>query len=392
MPGVRSAAAGFLVLTGSRHEQPAEHGVSHFLEHMCFKGSAARDCRAINIRFDELGSIYNAFTGKEHTCYYGWVPGARIEPQIELLADIMRPALPPAEFETERKVILEEIAMKDDAFDSVVWNHLHEIAFAGSPLAHEILGEKETIEALPLDVMIDYHRRRYAPPNTWLLAAGAIEPEAIFAAAGRYCGDWVRGANGHAPHADFPALPPGVFRQRLDRFKQQCVLLLYPAPAAGDAREDVIEAFTSLFGGHNSRCFWNIVQKGVATQAGAAWLAYRGGGLMVLYADGEPERAEQMLAALREQAAEVAATGFTDEEVDRVKNQRRTQLALEAENPRTRLMQLIDDVETHGKPRPPETRMASVEAVDRRAIDEYLRAFPITGSGTLIACGPRDWP
>ncbi len=392
MPGVRSAAAGFLVQTGARHEHPPEHGISHFLEHMCFKGTPTRTWRDISVCFDQLGSIYNAFTGKEHTVYYGWVPRGRIAPQIELLSDMLRPALPPEDFETERHVILEEIATKDDAFDSLVWNFLHEAVFGNHPLGHEILGEKDTIAALPRERMLAYHARRYTPENTWLLVSGAIEPEAVLAAAGRYCGHWARGRDGDVPRAAPPPLPRGVFKKRLERFNQQTVILVYPGVPAGHPDEESIEAFTHLFGGHNSRCYWNIVQKGIATHAGAAWIAYQDCGLMALYADGEPERCEQMLAALREQAEQVASQGLREDEVQRVKNQRRTHLALEAENPRTRLMQLVDDVELRGYPRGADSRLAAVEAVSARTIQDYLARYPITGESLLVSCGPRDWP
>ncbi len=392
LPRVRSAAAAFLARTGARHETPPEHGVSHFLEHMCFKGTATRTWRDINIRFDELGSIYNAYTGKEHTVYYGWLPGRRIAAQIELLADMLRPSLPADDFETERKVILEEIAMNDDGFDRQVWNFLHEVAFARHPLGHEVLGEKETIQGLPRATMLDYHARRYAADNVCLIAAGAVEPEEVFAAAGRCCGHWRRGGNGHLPTEPLPPLPTGVRKLKLDRFKQQSVMLVFPAVPRGHADEESLEAFTGLFGGHNSRCYWNIVQKGICTEAGAAWIAYEDCGILALYADGEPERCEEMLAALRAQAREVAEHGVRPDEVQRVKNQRRTHLALEAENPRTRVMQLVDDIETHGYLRTADARLAAVEAVTVQSIAGYLERYPITGEGLLLSCGPRDWP
>jgi predicted Zn-dependent peptidase len=153
-----------------------------------------------------------------------------------------------------------------------------------------------------------------------------------------------------------------------------------------------VEAFTALFGGHNSRCYWNIVQKGICTEAGAAWIAYVNCGVLALYADGEPERCEEMLAALREQIRTVSEQGVRADEVQRVKNQRRTHLALEAENPRTRAMQVADDLETHGQVRTAEARLAAVEAVSTDTIAAYLARFPIAGEGLLLSCGPRDWP
>jgi len=392
LPRVRSAAVAFLARTGSRHEAPSLHGVSHFLEHMCFKGTRRRTWQDINVRFDELGSIYNAFTGKEHTVYYGWVPAERLTPQLELLADLMRPRLPEDEFQTERKVILEEIAMSDDQFERHVSNFLHEVVFGDHPLGHEILGEKQTIGALPHAALVDYHRRRYAADNVVVVASGALEADAVFAAVGRYCGAWERNADGVPADPPPAACPTGVRKLVLERFKQQSLVLVYPSVPNGHPDEESIEAFASLFGGGNSRCYWNIVQKGICTQAGALWLSYRDAGVLALFADGEPRRCEEMLAALRAQAHEVSRGGFTPAEVQRVKNQRRTHLALEAENPRTRVMQLIDDYESRGYVRTVEARLAAVEAVSQRSIADYLARHPIDGDGLLLSCGPRDWP
>jgi len=392
MPRVSSAAVGFFVRTGSRHESPSEHGISHFLEHMCFKGTRRRTWREINVRFDELGSIYNAFTSKEHTFYFGWVPAERVEEQLELLADMLRPALPADEYETERKVILEEIAMSGDSFDHHVWDFLHNVCFADHPLAHEILGERESLLEMKREKMVDYLARRYATDNVTLLAAGALDPERIFSSTGQYCSAWRPSDNGAPASAPMQALPVGVRKKQLEQFKQQSVILVFPAPHDGGPDTETIEAFQALFGGANSRCYWNIVQKGVCSAAGAAWISYADCGLLALYADGEPERCEQMIDALREQARDVTENGFRAEEVQRVRNRRRTQLALEAENPRTRLMQLTDDLESLGHVRSAEARLAAVEAVTERSIADFLARYPITGEGLLLSCGPRDWP
>jgi predicted Zn-dependent peptidase len=392
LPQVHSAAVGFYVRTGARHERPELHGVSHFLEHMCFKGTPRRSSRDINVRFDDLGSIYNAFTGKEHTVYYGWVPAAHLTPQLELLADMMHPALPADDFETERKVVLEEIAMSDDSFDRHLWDFLHRRVFGRHPLGHEILGEKETIQGLPREAMINYHRARYSPQNVIVLAGGAIDPQEVFAGVGRFCGDWPRDRNGQTPNEPLPAFQTGTARLQLTRFKQQALVRLYPSVPHGHADAESVEAFVSLFGGSNSRCYWNIVQKGICTGAGAAWIAYADCGVLALYAEGEPERCEEMLEALDEQAREVWQAGFTAEEVQRVRNRRRTQVALEAENPRTRLMQMLDDIEATGHVRTVQSRLAAVEAVSVKSIADYLRRFPISGGGLLLSCGPRDWP
>ena len=392
MPRVSSASVGFLAATGSRHERPGEHGVSHFLEHMCFKGTARRDWRDINVRFDQLGSIYNAYTGKEHTVYFGWVPAGRVGDQLELLADMMRPRLAAEDFETERKVILEEIAMSADSFDHHVWNTLHESVFGDHSLAHEILGEHDDIANIPRDVMVDYHRRRYAPNNLTLIATGAVEPEEIFTAAARYCGDWTPAANGAPTDGAVPNIRPGVHRRRLEQFKQQSLVLIYPSVPSSSDDGETIEAFQSLFGGANSRCYWNIVQRGICPQAGAAWLSYLDCGMLALYADGEPDRAEEMLSALQQEARAVMERGFSAAEVRRVVNRRRTSLAVESENPRTRMMQIVDDIETRGAAQSAEARLAAVEAVTPQRITRYFERFSLNAEPLLLSCGPRDWP
>lgn len=391
MPDVRSAAIAFFVQTGSRDESPDEHGVSHFLEHMCFKGTARRTCAEINGRFDELGAIYNAFTSKEHTVYYGCVPAERVAPQVELLADMMRPTLPPDEYEMERKVVLEEIAMSADSFEHNVSDFAHHTWFDSHPLAHEILGEKETIAALPRERMVDYLAHRYAPENVVLLAAGAVDPQELFALAGRYCGHWQRGLR-RVEDPPVAAAPRGVRKCVLPQFRQQSLMLAYPAPGTGAPEEETIDAFVSLFGGSNSRCYWNIVQQGICAQAGATWLAYRGTGALVFYADGEPDRCEQMLDALREQIAEVRRDGFRKDEVQRVRNRRRTQLAVEIENPRSRMVQLLDDLESVGYLRTPMGRLAAVDRVTPAAIARFLESLDLDQEGLLMSVGPRDWP
>jgi len=392
MPQVRSAAVAFYVSTGSRHEPPELHGASHFLEHLCFKGTATRSSREINVRFDELGSIYNAYTGKEHTTYYGWVPAERASAQFELLADMMRPALPPQEFETERQVVLEEIAMSDDDFDRHVWNAVHEALFGSHPLAHEILGRQESIAAMTRDALLAYHAQHYNPQRLTVLAAGSLEPEQLFAAVGRACANWPPGEPPSDPPDGFPPLTFGVRKRVLPRFKQQSLVLLYPSVPSGHADDESVETLVSILGGPNSRCYWNIIRKGICIEAGALWLAYRDYGALVLYADGQPERCEEMLAALRQEARAICQEGPRPAEVRRVKNRRRTQLALETENPRTRLMQMVDDLETKGYVRTPAARLAAAEAVSEQTIMRYLWRCPIDGEGLLLSCGPRDWP
>jgi len=390
MPGVRSAACGFLARTGSRDEDPQMAGVSHFLEHMCFKGTHHRTCEQINIAFDEMGSLYNAFTSKERTFYYGWVRDADLERQTELLADMMRSALPQPEFDVEKKVILEEIAMSNDQISHLAYDFLHENVFAGHPAAWPVLGFADTIEKLTRDQMDAYLAERYAPDNLVLVVAGRVRPEQVIRLASRLTADWLPA--GRSRSRIPPVLNAGQAVKKVERFHQQEIALVFAAPGAGHPMDETAEATASILGGGNSRIFWNIVQAGLSPRAGAWRVAYEDCGLTILSGLCDPANCEKLAEALRKEARELIAQGPEPHEVQRVKNKRRTSLAVEAEAPYYRLVQIMDDVDTYGQPRSVEQRLAEVDAVTGQSVVDYLEAFPITDPGFLVSVGPREWP
>lgn len=390
MPDVRSAAAGFLVRTGARDEVAPLAGVSHFLEHMMFKGTGKRTWREINVDFDKMGSTYNAFTAEDRTFYYGWVPQADIAKQLELLADMMRSALPPDEFTTEKNVILEEIAMSKDHLDHVMFDFLQEKVFAGHPLAWPILGYDHTVTALTRDQMWEYFCRRYAPDNMALIVAGNVDPEEIIGYAEKFCGHWK--PSGVKAQRVPPPVHSGTDVLPADRFKQQVVALSFPSVPATDPRIETAAAAAVILGGENSRFFWNIVQKGLAPRAGVHHLDFADCGVMILFASGLPERAEEFVEAMRTEALRMVREGVTENEVNRVKNKRLTSLAVEAEAPYYRLTQLIEDLEYRGRPRTVEETLAEVNAVSVETIRGYLAAFPFDRGGHLTSVGPRNWP
>ena len=390
MPGVRSAAAGFLVQTGARDEVLELAGVSHFLEHMMFKGTANRTWGDINIDFDRMGSTYNAFTSEDRTVYYGWVRKADICKQIELLADMMRSSLPPNEFTTEKNVILEEIAMSKDHLEHVMFDFLQEKVFAGHPLAWPVLGYDHTLAAMTRDQMWAYFQRRYAPDNMMLIVAGNVTPSEIIEQAEACCGSWKPA--GTTPPRIAPQVHSGTDVLPIDRFKQQVIALTFPSIAATDPRIETASAAVTILGGDNSRFFWNIVQKGLAPRAGAQHLDYTDCGVMILYAACQPDRCEEVLAAIRTEAKRMCEERVSKHEVDRVKNKRRTSLAVEAEAPYYRLTQLMDDMEDYGTPRTIEETLADVDAVSMDTIHDYLQACPINIPGHLTSVGPRNWP
>ncbi len=391
MPHVQSASAGFLVRTGSRDESPELAGVSHFVEHMCFKGTHHRTWREITRDFDDLGSTYNAYTSKERTFYFGWVRSGDLEKQIEIIADMMRSTFPPDEFEMEKKVILEEIAMSDDQLDHRVYDLIHEKAYAGHPLAWPVLGTTASIQAVTRDQLHGYFQSRYNPANLILLVAGAVDPKQTIRMAERVCGDWPPGTPGPSRSAP-DGWRPVTAACQTGRFQQQALVLGYPAPSEAHEDRETADVFAAILGGNNSRFFWEIVQAGIAPQVSAGRLDYCDVGMMIAFGLCEPKNAEQLLAALQSEIKKVVSNGVKPDEVQRVKNRARTALATEAEAPYYRLMQLAGDVDVFGRPRTVAERLAAIERVTPERIRDYLQAWPMSDNGCLISLGPREWP
>jgi len=174
VPGARSVALGYFVKTGARDEAKEESGVSHFLEHMVFKGPEGMDALSVNLAFDRLGAQYNAFTSEEATVYYGAVLPEFTFPLLELFSRLMRPALRQEDFDTEKKVILEEIARYQDRPGFMAYDWARARFFQGHPLGNSVLGTVESITALTREAMAAYHERRYLPKNMVLAATGRV--------------------------------------------------------------------------------------------------------------------------------------------------------------------------------------------------------------------------
>ena len=190
-PEAFSLSLGYFVKTGSRDESPKMAGVSHFLEHMMFKGTARRTAEDVNQELDDLGSQSNAYTSEEQTVYYMSILPEFQHASLDLLSDMMRPALRDEDFQTERQVILEEIAMYDDQPPYGAMERAMEGFFRDHPLARRVLGTRETVSELEPEAMRAYHQARYAPDNLTLVASGAVDFEQLLKSAEALTKKWV---------------------------------------------------------------------------------------------------------------------------------------------------------------------------------------------------------
>ncbi len=185
-----STALGFFVQAGSRDESDDVAGVSHFLEHMVFKGTPTRSADDVNREFDAMGASNNAFTSEEHTVYYASVLPEYQTDALRLLGDMMRPALREEDFNTEKQVIIEEIRMYEDQPPFGADDKIKAAFFGQHPLAHSVLGTVDSITGLKVDAMREYFQRRYSPANMTLVAAGRVDFDALVATTAEVCGDW----------------------------------------------------------------------------------------------------------------------------------------------------------------------------------------------------------
>ncbi|MGZ3637812.1 MAG: M16 family metallopeptidase, partial [Ktedonobacterales bacterium] len=234
MPDLESISVCFHVRTGSRDEHdPALYGVSHFLEHMVFKGTARRDAEQITLDFNKMGAEFNAFTSVEQTVYYARVLGDYLPDAVDLLSDMMRPRLDAQDFAMERNVILEEIARSEDVPTNQAYRKLLGTYFEGTSLSHEVLGTRQSIRELSVEQMRDYHARRYAANNLILAIAGNFDWERLVALAEEKCGAWTQGEAGRDAQPFVPAQSTSRVIVKPQQ-QQQIMLLAWPSVSEQD--------------------------------------------------------------------------------------------------------------------------------------------------------------
>jgi predicted Zn-dependent peptidase len=280
--------------------------------------------------------------------------------------------------------------MSKDSIEHLAWDLIHEKVYPGHPLRWSVLGTEESIKALTRDQMHAYFQRRYNPSNIILIAAGKIDPDQIVATATQLCGDWpaVELTDLRQP----PSPKTGTVVQQAERFNQQAIGLVFPAPRAGHPDVEVARAVARVVGGDNSRFFWNIIQVGLAPRAGVYWLGYVDCGMMMLDGLCLPDKAEAFTEAMQREAVKITQHGASVDELQRVKNKRRTSLAVEAEVAYHRLLQVAEDLCDYDRPRTVEERLADVDDVTVERVGRYLSDWPIVNDGFFLSLGPRNWP
>ncbi len=273
-PAALSTALGFFVRTGARDEVDGESGVTHFLEHMIFKGTEKRNSIEVNRDFDCIGADNNAFTSEENTVFHATVLPEYLPRAVDVLADILRPSLRQADFDTEKDVILDEIARYDVQPGYACYDRAKQIFFGKHPLGQSILGTNDSITALRREQMTDYFQRRYLAPNILVVAAGKFDWAEFVHMIESYCGGWQGG-----PIGRFGLTPAkgsgGIHLIPRDKVTQEYVTLWSPAPAADSPLRYAAHVLTSIIGDYTgSRLYWELVDPGLAESADIGFCEY----------------------------------------------------------------------------------------------------------------------
>jgi predicted Zn-dependent peptidase len=387
IPGVESAAAVFWVETGARDESADVAGVSHFLEHMAFKGTATRSYADVNREFEEMGAENNAFTWLEMTAFYARVLNEQMPRSIELLADITRPRLDPEDFEQERGVILEEIARHRDQPYSLVIDEFFHTLYPDQPLGRSTLGTPESIRALRAEQMKTYWSERYGPNNMLFSIAGKFDWEATVIQLEELTMDWKQSSLDRTR-----AVPQYLAATRVisqDRWNQEHLVIGVPTVDQRSEHSYALAVLANILGDDTgSRLFWSVNQIGLADSVGSAVTTFSDAGVLLVHAVTEPEKARQTLDVIREEMAKLQTGGISDEELGRAKTKLLTSTVLEGESTMARMFGLIDSWLSHGRLLTLQEVRESIERVSQKDIQELVHQFPLTENQVLVALGP----
>ena len=391
VPGVRSAAFGIWVGVGSRDEGPTEHGASHFLEHLLFKGTPTRDALEISSVMDAVGGEMNAFTAKEYTCYYARVLDTDLPLAVDVVTDLVTHALvAPDDVESERGVILEEISMHDDDPGDVVHDAFAEALFGEHPLGRRIIGSVESVESLTPQAIAGYYRGRYTAPDMVVSVAGNIDHDHVVELVSQAFGSLPPGDPSPLRAPAPPARLSGVVVE--DRPTEQAHLVLgtHALPREHDLRWALSVLNTGLGGGMSSRLFQEIREKrGLVYSVYSYASAHADAGTFGVYAGCAPARVDEVLRIARAELELAAEKGLTDEEVSRAKGAMRGSLVLGLEDTGAQMSRIGKAALVHGEVLSVDELVARIDAVtpdDVRAVADLVLNQPLS----LGIIGPFD--
>jgi predicted Zn-dependent peptidase len=391
VPGVRSVSLGFWIGTGSRDELPASAGVTHFIEHLLFKGSRSHTAQQIAEIFDGLGGELNAATSREHTVVYARVPDHHVTTALEVMAGmVFAPSF--TDLDNEREVVLEEIAMYEDTPQELVHDLFSEAVFGDHPLGRPVIGTAEVISTISRDDVARFHGSAYVGSNIVVAAAGNLEHEALLEQLERVEGERARESPDHPARPLLVQPPPPGLRFGRKDTEQYHVCIGAPGISRSDRRRFAASLLDAILGGSaSSRLFQEIREKrGMAYTVYTFVSQYSDTGLLGVYVGTREENVEECFAIVAEQLADVAAGNVREEELERAKENLKGRLMLSMESTSNRMSRLGKSVVTDTELLTFERLIAEIDAVEAGAVSE-LSALLLAPEGlSASGIGPSE--
>jgi predicted Zn-dependent peptidase len=396
MPTVRSVTVGIWVGVGSRDEAPSLAGASHYLEHLLFKGTKRRDALSISSAVDAVGGEMNAFTSKEYTCFYVRVLDTDLPLAVDVVCDLVTSSvIKGADVESERGVILEEIAMHEDDPTDMVHDQFAQVLFGDGPLGRPVLGTVDSIESIGRAAIAGYYRRRYRAQDMVVAVAGNVEHTAVVRL--------VKRAFATAGLADLQAVPSaarmgdrrlpvaGGVRVVRRTTEQANVVLGTPGVSRRDERRFALGVLNAaLGGGMSSRLFQEVREKrGLAYSVYSYHAQYADAGLFGVYAGCVPRKVDDVLAICRAELEKVAAHGITGDELERGKGQLRGALVLGLEDTGSRMSRIGKAELVYGELLSVDQIIERIDSVTLDDVTE-VAADVLQPRPTLAVVGPFD--
>jgi predicted Zn-dependent peptidase len=406
LPSVRSVALGIWVGVGSRDEDQAHAGATHYLEHLLFKGTRQRTALDISAAMDAVGGELNAFTGKEYTCYYARVLDADLPLAIDVLSDMVTSSLiQPKDVDAERNVVLEEIAMNEDDPADTVHEAFTAQLFGDTPLGRPVLGTVESINGITRDQIWEHYAARYTAPHLVVAAAGNLDHDAVVARVRAAFKDALEVTSGEAPAAPRLRKSDGVLWEGygpsagsglrlVSRPIEQANLVLgCEGLARTDERRFALGVLNAaLGGGMSSRLFQEIREKrGLAYSVYSFTAQHADTGMWGLYAGCLPSKADEVLSICVAEIAKVVDKGLTDAELDRGKGQVRGGMVLGLEDPSSRMTRLGKSELVYPDLEAVDELIAAIDAVTHDDVCA-IAAEILTRPKALAVVGPFDDP
>jgi predicted Zn-dependent peptidase len=387
MPHLQTASLGVWVGSGSRDEEPNEHGISHLLEHMAFKGTARRSARQIAEEIEAVGGDINAGTSVESTAYYARVLKADVPLALDVLSDILsNPAFDPDELTREQNVIVQEIGAADDTPDDIVFDYLQAVAFPDQPIGRSILGTPESVCSFKRQHLRAYLARNYRAPDMVVVATGAVEHAAVVAETERLFGDFA----GPAAPKPQPAKFGGGARLEARDLEQVHIALALEGLPQRDPGLYSLQVFASVLGGGmSSRLFQEVREKrGLCYTIHAYHSPFSDTGMFGLYAGTDQADVNELMRVVIDEIG-AAASNITEAEVDRAKAQMKAGLLMALESSGSRAHQLANQMLAYGRPMPLAEIVGKVDAVTVETARAAGSALIVRSRPALAALGPR---